>query len=367
MANEKIYAVFVIALLSLLMVELYYPGGIVGVFNPTEPTETTTTTTEPPEGVEVSQFKFTPVKKDATGTAVTGATVRIWYDQNSDGKMQYNELGYVTESSGTYTSVNEYPIGDGYKFWAQVQASNYFTRYLQMYMTGSRNSGGEAKTASIAQGSIEMTYMDDSVTYKGLIGTIAWDDGDDFNVTTQGAGDYTAQIFTTLSAEDKGIENSVWSNVDYEYVYSGLESSDADKTEGYWVKWDEVSDEGIAKFYAPTFLGIHMTDSDATAGSGFGMSSSDWDMSTSDGTNTYFSVYQDSNVGFSDYFYRSSDSVAPEPSFSFTMDVNAAAAAINVGWYIDVEYGDWMDGNWPTGTAANYLGTLGSDWDVISA
>ena len=92
-----------------------------------------------------SSFKYSGVREDATSTSVTSATTRVWYDENSDGVMQYSELGSFTESSGVYTSNKEdYPIG--VTFWVQAYAANHFVTYEQVTMTGQRNSDGSAKS-----------------------------------------------------------------------------------------------------------------------------------------------------------------------------------------------------------------------------
>jgi len=322
------------------------------------PWEQTTTITIPP-GTEQSQFKFTPVKKDASATAVSSATVRIWSDTNADGKMQYSELGLVTESSGTYTSIGEYSIGAQYTFWAQVQAANYATAYIQMYMTGTKNSDGSAKTANVATGSsIEMVYLNDGETYAGLIGSIAWDDAADYNSTTYGT-DKNVKVLTTISAADQGLASQVWSQVFYESIYSQL-SSKADKEHSYWVKWDEITDVGIAKFYAPTFLGVQMTHQDAID---FGMSATDWDGHYDDLTTHFF--WASESINWADLFYYTSDSAAPEGEFQFTSAIKAAGTTVatyGVGFWLNLEYDDMVSGTWGT-SATYYAGTPGSDWD----
>lgn len=324
--------------------------------NVTFPWEQTTTI---PPGTEQSRFQFTPVKKDASATAVTSATVRIWSDANGDGKMQYSELGLVTESSGTYTSSLEYTIGEANKFWVQVQASSYATAYIEMYMTGTKNSDGSAKVANIATGSsIEMVYLNDGQTYAGLIGSIAWDDSADYNSTTYGT-DKNVKVLTTISAADQGLASQVWQGVNYASIYSQL-STKADKEHSYWVKWDQISTEGIAKFYAPTFLGVQMTHQDAID---FGMSTSDWDGDYDDLTTHFF--WASESINWADLFYYTSDSAAPEGEFQFTCAIKAAGttvATVGVSFWINLEYDDMVSGTWGT-SATYYCGTPGNDWD----
>jgi hypothetical protein len=301
---------------------------------------------------EFSRFEISPLKKDDSSTSVTSATLRVWRDSNGDGKMQYSELGKFTESSGTYTTKREYPIGEDYKFWIQEQASNYDINYVQVYMTGQKNSDGSAKPVVVAQGSEDMVFTDSSVTYDGLINGKAWDDSDDYNYTANGAEE-TAEIRIKLSGADQGITSEIWDAVNYQNVYSDL-TSEYNKDFDYVVKWNEISDEGISKFYAPRFLSIWFTEQDSID---FGNPSSDFDGHYYGPTNRYF--FSINSVDWDNMFYYSADS-SRTVTYSFDADIDAAGAAVYVGIVDGLEYDSMVEGDY---TNSDIIGTEGADWD----
>lgn len=312
----------------------------------------------PPPEAEESSLKFEPLKKDDSSTSVSSATVRLWYDRNGDGLMQYTELGLVSESSGVYTSNDEnYPIGSEFSIWAQVQHTDYFTEYIELYMTGSRNSDGSAKMASVAAGSsIEMVYADTGSTYDGEINSVAWDDSTDYNYTANGATG-PAEIEWVGANADEGVDSGVWDQVDYQSIYSGVDSDATTKNHDYIVKWDEITSAGIAKFYAPTFLGFYMTEQDSVD---LGLSGGDFDGYYFGPTNRYFFSY---DLSFEDMFYRTSDDSAPRWQYTFDVDIDAAGQLIYVGFVEGIEYNDMIEGSW---TNSDMLGTPGDDWDWVA-
>lgn len=305
--------------------------------------------------VDLSKFVFSAVKKDATGTSVTGATARAWYDADGDSTIDWaTEIGDFTESSGIYTSNREdYPIGISHDIWVQIYATNYQTTYQLVHMTGVRNTDGSAKSVS----NIEMILTDDSLTYDGLIRNTAWDDSTDYNYTLNGA-EGIAKVVINLATQYSGLSSQLWEGVDYMSIY------DLQKTAGdYWLKWAEVSaSTGIMKsnLYAPTFLGMYFTEQDAVDGQ---ISSADFDGHYYGPSNRYF--WSVDGIVWDDLFYYGTDDVAPEPEFAFNINCKAAGAAIYLGFWQNLDYEDMVDGIWGT-AGANVIGTHGADWDWVA-
>ena len=320
-------------------------------------------TTVVPPGTNYSKFYFSPVKKDATGTAVSSATVRSWFDANGDGMMQYSELGRFTESSGVYTTVPEFPIGADFHVWIQVQAANYFTRYLSIHMTGAPNLDGSAKSVTVDDGSsLEMCYVDDSLTYTGLINAYPWSNSVDYNYTLHGT-QVIADVVVTGGVSHSGVESQVWQLTNYKSVYSALSTQAATKTYDYGIKWDEVDQTGIHKFYAPTFVGIQTTLQDQLD---FGFQLGDWSGIAKDTTNAFmFSCVLD----YSKLFYYGWMSSAEQYNFLFNTKISAAGStlgnAYSVALWFNLGYDDMISGTWGA-SATYYLGTGGNDWDWIA-
>jgi len=305
----------------------------------------------PPPTYEESAFKYSAFALD-TSTAVTSATTRVWYDANSDGKMTYSEIGRFTESSGVYTSDNEYPIGSEYDLWVQCYATNYQVTYQLMHITGSRNTDGSAKTV----GSMDLIATDDSVTYDGMINKVAWDDSSDYNATLKGTSGL-AEISIVLSAADKGLSSQVWEAVDYMSVYGVTKDYD------YFVKWDQITEGGIPKaaILAPDFFGIYMTLQDKAD---LNPSMTDFDGYYQGVTNFFF--FSTVTDAWGDLFYNSADSAAPRPTISFDVGTVTAAgttvATYGVRICTGLTYEQMVSGVW-TESAACTLGTGGNDWD----
>ncbi len=309
-------------------------------------------TPPPPELVE-SSFKYSLVQQD-TSTAISGATTRVWYDENGDGQMTFDEIGTFTESSGVYTSDEEYPIGEGYDLWVQAYKSTYQVAYKNCHMTGTRNSDGSAKSV----GTMYEILTDDSVTYDGLINKVAWDDSSDYNATLKGTSGL-AEISIVLSAADKGLSSNVWEDVDYQSIYGVSRDYD------YYVKWDQITDGGITKsaILAPDFFGIYMTLQDKAD---FNPSMSDFDFYYQGVTNFFLGAFVSSTWG--DLFYNTADSSAPRPTVSFDVGTITAsgttAATYGVRICTGLTYEQMISGVW-TESAACTLGTGGNDWDWI--
>jgi len=262
--------------------------------------EPTTTTTVVPPDTEFSSFKYSAVQKDATATGVTSATTRVWWDADGDGFMDYSEIGSFTESSGVYTSNDEYPIGEDFDLWVQVYASGYQVTYKSVYMTGQRNSDGTAKPA----GEIELVKTDTGITYDGTINDVGWDDATDYNATLSGTSG-PAEVKIVLSAADLGISSQVWDGVDYETIYG------ISRDMPFYVKWDQITDEGIAdsSVMAPDFFGLTMAIADKVT---LKPSVTDFDHYGDDDTNWY--GLQVVTPDWGDLFYNTIDTSAPKPT-----------------------------------------------------
>jgi len=317
--------------------------------------------TVPTTEVQYSSFKYSAVKEDASGTAVTSATTRVWFDEDNDGFMDYSEIGTFTESSGVYSSDEEYPINyideDGnpveFDLWVQCYASGYQVTYKLFHITGQRNSDGSAKSV----GQMELRAVDDSVTYDGEIGGVTWDDSTDYNATLSGTSGL-AEVDIVLSAADKGLSSQIWEGVSYQDVYG------VHKDHDYYVKWDEIPSSGeISKnsILAPDFFCIYMTVGDKND---LSPSTADFDINFSDGTNWYFISIVDDSWG--DLMYNTADASAPRPTVSFDVGTISAsgttAATYGVAIWQGVTYEQMLDGTW-TKSATYYLGTPGDDWD----
>ena len=116
--RNKILAAFTICVIGFLFIAAYgeqvgFTWGDVGIDDQTG--KGLVTGDKIPEDYEVkySRFFFNGVKKDATGTGVTSATVRGFVDWNLDGVIDWDkEIFRFGESSGVYTSNIELPISD---------------------------------------------------------------------------------------------------------------------------------------------------------------------------------------------------------------------------------------------------------------
>lgn len=300
---------------------------------------------EVPEGTAYSQFKFTAVEMDKTGTAVTGATVRAWYDGNADGIMQYSELGMFSESSGTYTSNLEYPIGEDFKIWVQLYVSTtHQVTYSEVYMTGQRNSDGSAKTIA----NMEIVATDDALTWDGTANGAAFDTTD-YNYTLSGTSG-TLKAEAVLAAADDGVTSQIWSGVDYEKVYQLY------KTYPYLIKWDTIlKGDGDTilidkdSVLAGTFFAAYCT---IQAKVDLQIDITDFDLNYNDGVNWYFISFMDGDfdAAGNDWFYNSVDSSAPRPYFSFDFGTITAAGTFLATWGIGlwecVKYNEMTGGAW---------------------
>jgi hypothetical protein len=314
-------------------------------------------------------FKYSAKAEDAD-TAVTSATTRGWFDWDFDGFMDKDEIFTFTEASGVYTSDIELPISymeydeEGepigmkwFDIWIQARATNYLLTHDVVHITGERNSGGEAKPA----GTVYLRYLDDGITYDGYIENVAWDDSSDYNATTYTAADATAEfIIKSAGTASRGLHSQVWEQVDYEAIYG----YDADVP--YYLHWDDIEDvdytgdelEEIA--CVGTFFSIYFTEQDVDDA---GVSRSDFDDRISDAANIYFNQF---TWDWDELFYKASDDSAFQyDGFRITLDIDAAFAAVKVGFMIDVTMEDYIDSDIPYTTAANAVGTLGTDWDGV--
>jgi len=363
-----------ITVLMVVIVSLVATGdlffGLAG-WPPQEPTTPTTTipTTIPvtlPPGVQSSKFSF-PLYATDTATATASMTVTAWYDANGDNKITADELRLCTDSSGTYTSGKEYPIGAEYDIWLQYYGTNYQTGYAKVHMSGDRNSDGSAK------GLDEQVFIlatDDSVTYNGLINNIGWDDSTDYNYTLSGTSG-TAKVSVVLSAADKGLSSRIWEGVNYKQVYStvfaasGIDINNYNKD--FWIKWDSIGqDNTITKsaILAPDFFGIYMTIQDKID---LAPQVTDFDMYGDDNTNYYMASIVSSSWG--DLIYNTADPSAPQPTIEFQVGTITAAgttvATYGVAIHTGLTYEQMVSFLW-TASAAYYLGTPGNDWDWVA-
>jgi len=312
----------------------------------------------PPATVQYSSFKWTGVAEDAT-TSVTGASSRVWYDENGDDVIQYSELGTFSESSGVYTSNLEYPIGLEYDLWVQSYVATYQLTYAKFHMTGQRNDDGSAKSV----GNLEHRFTDDSLTWNGFMNGVPFDTTD-YNYTLSGnTGTLTAEI--VLSAADKGISNQVWEGIDYQKAYG------INKDYDYYVRWDAIA-EGASdailisqsSVMAPTFAAFWCTVQDKVDGK---PASSSFDLNYNDGTNWFFIKVLGSSFG--DLMYNTADSIAPRPFMLVTMGTISAAgtfgATYGVGLWQGCTYENMVSGDWTQSTTLA-LGTCGDGWAWIA-
>ena len=312
-----------------------------------------------PEDVDWSPFKFSGVRKDATATAVTGATTRVWYDANGDDVMQYSELGSFTETTGVYASDMEYPIGLAFDLWVQIYATNYQITYANLHMTGQRNDDGSAKNV----GQVEMILTDDSITWSGRMNGVDFDTTD-YNYTLSGTSG-TLEAEFVLSAADYGLSSQIWEGIDYQSTYGETKALD------YVVKWDVIGEGAndaitIAKtsYLAPTFFCAYSAVQDKVDGM---INVAEFDLNFDDGVNWYCISILTSDWG--DLFYNTADSTAPRPSVEFDMGTISAAgtflATYGIGMWQGVTYDEMMAGSWTKGTALA-MGTCGDAWGWIA-
>ena len=363
--RNKILAAATIFVIGFLFIAAYgeqigFTWGDVGIDDQTG--KGTVTGIVPPDyEVKYSQFYFNGVQKDASGTSVSSATVRGFADWNMDGVIDWDkEIFRFTEASSVYTSNIEVPITDplnGFEFtvWVQGIATNYLLVHESFQITGQRNSDGSAKPAA---DDLEFVYLDDSLTYDGLMGTTAWDDSTDYNATLNGAEKTASAVIKGGSTASRGITSQVWEQVAYQ-TYYGV-SSDIP----YYVKWDQVESnpsefEDLMK--CGTFYGMYTTLQDYDDSNIRG-TSSPWDDKMSDQTNTFLALWEDLN--FNDLFRYSSDSAAFEYFIQYAVNSQASWALAYGCLMIDVDMDDYLDADLPYTTAANVVGTAGIDWDV---
>lgn len=334
---------------------------------PTTTVPTTGPTNTEPTG-ENSKFSFTLYGED-TSSAVSSMTVTAWYDANGDTKMTADELRLCADSSGTYTSGKEYPIGP--YIWIQAYGTNYQTAYFKVHMTGQRNSDGSAK---LVEEACYIRATDDSVTYNGLINNIGWDDSTDYNYTLSGTSG-TAKVSVVLSAADKGLSSRIWDNApggSYKTVYSTIFAASPNidinnYVKEFWLKWDSIGiDNTITKsaILAPDFFGLYMTIQDKID---LAPTVTDFDLYGDDNTNFYMASYV--TDGWGDLIYNTADPSAPQPTIDFQVGTITAAgttvATYGVAIHTGLTYEQMVSFLW-TASAAYYLGTPGSDWDWVA-
>jgi hypothetical protein len=358
--SERAKTIVYLSVAALVLVVVGSMLGYVTLQNPFAPVEQAPG--EVPEGTAFSQFKFTAVELDKTGTAVTGATVRCWYDGNNDGIMQYSELGMFSEASGVYTSNLEYPIGADFTFWIQLYGSSHQVTYAEVYMTGQRNSDGTAKTIA----NIEVVATDDALTWDGTANGAAFDTTD-YNATTSGTSG-TLKAEAVLAAADDGVTSQIWQGVDYEKVYQLY------KTYPYLIKWDTIlRGDGDAilvdkdSVLSATFFCAYCTIQDKVD---LQIDVTGFDLNFNDGVNWYFISFMDGDFDnpANDWFYNTVDSAAPRPYFTIDFGTATAAgtflATYGIGLWQDVKYNEMTAGAWTKGTALA-LGTCGNAWGWV--
>ena len=308
--------------------------------------------------VEYSRFSFTGVKKDATATGVTGATMRGWIDWNQDSLIDWNaEIFRFTESSGAYTSNIELPLSDPvnsriYPIWVQGQASTYQITYQDFTITGQRNIDGSAKPI----GDMEFILTDDSLTYDGLMGTTAWDDGSDYNYTTYGASKTAHVVAKGGGTASKGLSSQCWEQVDYMTIYGHTKSVE------YFLKWDQVESNPSDiedMMYLGTSFNLYLTLQDYDD-SGIKGTSAPFDNKIADQTNVHLLV---EDINWSDLFQYSSDAGGFEYFISFLVEIDADWAMAYGLFLQNIDLDDYYDADQSYTTAATNIGTAGIDWD----
>ena len=351
--STVLLAVIVVGLLLVV-------GGVIVIQNPFGIDYTPVAPGDVDDDTVFSQFKFTAVIEDNTGTAVASMSVRVWWDGNNDGVMQYSELGMFTDSSGTYTSNMEYPIGEDFTFWVQTYTSTtYQVQYWEVSMTGQRNSDGSAKTI----GNIEVRATADDVTYSGVANDAAFDTTD-YNYTLTGtSGELEVDVVHVTA--DKGLTSQVFEAVDYEKAYGIY------KDHPYLIKWDEIArGDGDAilidkdSVLAGTFLAMYCTIQDKVD---LMVDVGDFDYNYNDGVNWYFISFFDKLTG--DAMYNTVDATAPRMHFTVDFGTITAAgtflATYGVALWECVKYDQMMAGSWTKGTALA-LGTAGDAWGWVA-
>ena len=361
MASKAKQASPMTVLLAALVVGLLLVvGGVIVIQSPWGQDLIETAPGVVPPGTEYSQFKFTAVIEDNTGTAVASMAIRVWYDGDGDGVMQYSELGMVTDASGTYTTNMEYPIGEDFTFWVQTyKSTTYQVQYWEVSMTGQRNSDGSAKTI----GNLEVRATADDITFSGEANDAAFDTTD-YNYTLSGtSGELEVDVIHTTA--DKGLSSMVWEGFDYEKAYGIY------KDYPYFIKWDQIAKGDHDAIYvhkdsilAGTFLAMYCTIQDKVD---LAVDVSDFDYNYNDGVNWYMISFFNKLTG--DDFYNTIDSTVPRMHFTVEFGTITAAgtfvATYGVGLWECVKYDQMMAGSWTKGTALA-LGTAGDGWAWIA-
>jgi len=300
-----------------------------------------------PEEWVLSPWTATLVKEDAVATKVANADAFVWFDWNQDGVMQRSTFEGIVDgelvngeieqlasaaTTGVVTSGYDYPIGE--YFYFQIVVASYQTEVFKKVMIGSRNFDGSAKSV----GNIHIRATDASATDRisttgaGLLVTSSGD----YNYTLYGTTPKLTFRHTAVTT-DAGFSSQTHADFD-------------DATS--WTHW------GNGKVYAATFVGMVMTNQDATDldpdVAGF------WDERIPGATNTIFIKWiTDVEDGL---FYSSDDSGPAIYEFDFYFDINADGDIASIGVYQDVELDDALIGQW--GSA--YLGTYETDLDFTA-
>lgn len=287
---------------------------------------------------EFSRFTGVAVAEDAPTTKITQEVLCAWYDANQNQQFDFEEVEQIdtAATTGVFTSGREYPIGVNIYLMLDDVGEAYQTDIAVVMMEGSRNSDGSAKSL----GNVEYRATDDAITFSGLIGIYGIDDGTDYNATTYG-GSATLTINALLATSDAGFSSQTHSKFGSTSQYSWLNERE----------------------YAPTFLGMYMTNQDAID---FGFISSEFDYYHVGATNTFMAIYVNNIGDGTGAFYDSDALNAPIWSASVNVNIDTTdgdAAILYVGLFQDVLLTDFVKDSWGPTTDATILGTCGADWD----
>jgi len=301
----------------------------------------------------LSEWDGYVAKEDAVATKVSSADAFVWFDWNQDGVMQrapfegvyvdedteelilvngeIDTLASGSDPSGYLVSGHEYPIGE--YFYIQVVVSAYQTEVFKKIMFGSRNSDGTPKSIGNLLLRATDSAATDSVQATGA-GVLVTDSGD-YNYTT-----YTTSPKLTFS------HTAATSDAGFS---SQLHPDFGDGT--YWTHW------GNGKEYAGTFIGMVLTNQDATD---LDPDMDYWDERIPGASNTIFLKWITDDMD--GMFYASDDDGAAIFEWDFYFDIHADGDIASIGVYQDVELDDALIGIW----GSNYLGTYETNLDFTA-
>ena len=230
---------------------------------------------------DLAYMKTWLVAEDNPSDDLESEDVYIWFDWNGDDVMQRStfegivageliggEIEQTTSgaSDGFFQTRNQYPIGEPINIFVDPGADDgYQKTYQTLTMYGTPDTSNVITTSDII-----CRATDDAITFSGLVRSVSIDDGTDYNYTLGGATG-VMEVRAALATSDAGFSSQTQDNP----TYAG---------NGVYTHW------GNGKEYAATFLGLYMTNQDATD---LGIESGDFDYFYLVSSNTYCAKFLD--------------------------------------------------------------------------